>query len=309
MDFPRIKRLPPYVFNAIGELCLKARRAGEDIIDFGMGNPDEPTPPHIVAKLVEAAAKGANHRYSVSRGVFKLRLAICDWYRRRYGVELDPDSEAIVTMGSKEGIGHLVLAMLGPGDVVFCPSPTYPIHQYSVIIAGGDLRSIPLMPGGDFLGLLQEAVRTTWPKPKLLILNFPHNPTTEVVDLDFFRGVVEFAREHECLVVHDLAYADLCFDGYVAPSFLRVPGGLRGRQPRDHRRARSHQELPRLRHLPAGADRGHPRAHRPAALRRGDLRGLPQAPRRALRGPPAHRLAGAEAEGHHVRLGRGTRRL
>src|SRR5713101_2122516 len=163
MDFPRIKRLPPYVFNAIGELCLKARRAGEDIIDFGMGNPDEPTPPHIVAKLVEAAAKGANHRYSVSRGVFKLRLAICDWYRRRYGVELDPDSEAIVTMGSKEGLGHLVLAMLGPGDVVFCPSPTYPIHQYSVIIAGGDLRTIPLMPGEDFFAHLVEAMRQTWP--------------------------------------------------------------------------------------------------------------------------------------------------
>src|SRR5437867_2651679 len=224
MDFPRIKRLPPYVFNVVGDLKLAARRAGEDIVDFSMGNPDGPTPPHVVHKLVEAVQKPQNHRYSVSRGIYKLRVAICDWYRRRYGVELDPDAEAIVTIGSKEAIGHLALALLGPGDVVFCPSPTYPIHQYSVIIAGGDLRSIPLMPGGDFLGLLQEAVRTTWPKPKLLILNFPHNPTTEVVDLDFFRGVVEFAREHECLVVHDLAYADLCFDGYVAPSFLQVPG-------------------------------------------------------------------------------------
>jgi len=168
--------------------------------------------------------KPPNHRYSVSRGIFKLRVAICDWYRRRYGVELDPDSEAIVTMGSKEGLGHLVLAMLGPGDVVFCPSPTYPIHQYSVIIAGGDLRTIPLLPGTDFLASLQDAVRTTWPKPKALIINFPANPTTEVVELDFFRGIVDFAREHECLVVHDLAYADLCFDGYVAPSFLQVPG-------------------------------------------------------------------------------------
>jgi alanine-synthesizing transaminase len=224
MDFPRIKRLPPYVFNVVGDLKLEARRRGEDIVDFSMGNPDGPTPPHVVDKLVEAAKKPANHRYSVSRGIYKLRVAICDWYRRRYAVDLDPDAEAIVTIGSKEGIGHLTLGMLGPGDVVFCPSPTYPIHAYSVIIAGGDLRSIPLMPGGDFLGLLQDAVRTTWPKPKLLILNFPHNPTTEVVDLDFFRGIVAFAREHDCLVVHDLAYADLCFDGYVAPSFLQVPG-------------------------------------------------------------------------------------
>src|SRR5881628_3956558 len=224
MDFPRIKRLPPYVFNVVGDLKQQARRVGEDIVDFSMGNPDGPTPPHVVEKLVEAVRKPPNHRYSVSRGIYKLRVAICDWYRRRYGVELDPDSEAIVTMGSKEGLGHLVLAMLGPGDVVFCPSPTYPIHQYSVIIAGGDLRSIPLMPGGDFLGALQEAVRTTWPKPKLLILNFPANPTTEVVDLEFFRRIVEFAREHGCLVIHDLAYADLCFDGYVAPSFLQAPG-------------------------------------------------------------------------------------
>jgi alanine-synthesizing transaminase len=224
MEFPRIKRLPPYVFNVVGELKLAARRAGEDIIDLSMGNPDGPTPPHIVQSLVESARKPQNHRYSVSRGIYKLRVAICDWYHRRYGVDFDPDGEAIVTIGSKEGIGHLALAMLGPGDVVFCPSPTYPIHQYSVIIAGGDLRSIPLMPGGDFLGLLQEAVRTTWPKPKLLILNFPANPTTEVVDLAFFEGIVEFAREHECLVVHDLAYADLCFDGYQAPSLMQVPG-------------------------------------------------------------------------------------
>jgi alanine-synthesizing transaminase len=224
MDFPRIKRLPPYVFNVVGDLKLQARRAGEDIVDFSMGNPDGPTPPHIVEKLIEAVQKPANHRYSVSRGIFKLRVAICDWYKRRFDVDLDPDSEAIVTIGSKEGIGHLALGMLSPGDVVFCPSPTYPIHQYSVIIAGGDLRSIPLMPGCDFLALLQDAVRTTWPKPKLLILSFPANPTTEVVDLEFFKGIVDFAHEHDCLVVHDLAYADLCFDGYVAPSFLQVPG-------------------------------------------------------------------------------------
>src|SRR5438034_54037 len=224
MDFPRIKRLPPYVFNVVGDLKLQARRAGEDIVDFSMGNPDGASPPHVVEKLIEAVRKPTNHRYSVSRGIYKLRVAICDWYKRRFAVDLDPDAEAIVTMGSKEGIGHLALAMLGPGDVVLCPSPTYPIHQYSVIIAGGDLRTIPLLPGTDFLASLQDAVRTTWPKPKALIINFPHNPTTEVVELDFFRGIVAFAREHECLVVHDLAYADLCFDGYLAPSFLQVPG-------------------------------------------------------------------------------------
>jgi alanine-synthesizing transaminase len=223
-DFPRIKRLPPYVFNIVGELKQQARRAGEDIIDFGMGNPDGPTPPHVVAKLVEAASKQVNHRYSVSKGIYKLRLAITDWYKRRFDVSLDPDSEAVATIGSKEGLGHLALAILGPGDVVFCPSPTYPIHQYSVIIAGGDLRSIPLIPGEDFFAHLVEAMRQTWPKPKLLILNFPHNPTTEVVDLTFFRKIVDFAQEHSLLVVHDLAYADLCFDGYRPPSFLQVPG-------------------------------------------------------------------------------------
>ncbi len=224
MEFPRIKRLPPYVFNVVGDLKVAARARGEDIIDLGMGNPDHPTPPHIVAKLLEAAQKPANHRYSVSRGIYKLRLAICDWYRRRYGVELDADREAIVTIGSKEGIAHLALAMLGSGDVVLCPTPTYPIHQYSVIIAGGDLRSVPLVPGQDFFENLVEATRQTWPKPKLLILNFPHNPTTEVVDLAFFERIVDFAREHEMLVIHDLAYADLVFDGYEPPSFLQVKG-------------------------------------------------------------------------------------
>jgi len=224
MEFPRIKRLPPYVFNVVGDLKVAARARGEDIIDLGMGNPDHPTPPHIVAKLIEAVQKPANHRYSVSRGIYKLRLAICDWYRRRYGVELDADREAIVTIGSKEGIGHLALAMLGAGDVVLCPTPTYPIHQYSVIIANGDLRSVPLVPGQDFFENLVEATRQTWPKPKLLIINFPHNPTTEVVDLAFFERIVEFAREHDMLVVHDLAYADLVFDGYKPPSFLQAKG-------------------------------------------------------------------------------------
>jgi len=224
MEFPRITRLPPYVFNAIGELCLKARRAGEDIIDFGMGNPDEPTPPHIVAKLIEATAKVSNHRYSVSRGVYKLRLAICDWYARRYGVVLDPDSEAIVTIGSKEGIGHLALAVLDRGDVVLAPTPTYPIHQYGCIIAGAEVLGIPLQDGVEFIEEMRVAVRQAPSHPKLLIINFPHNPTTATIDHQFMQRVVDFARQNDMLVVHDLAYADLCFDGYRAPSILEVPG-------------------------------------------------------------------------------------
>ncbi len=223
-EFYRIKRLPPYVFSIVNDLKIKARRAGEDIIDFGMGNPDQPTPPHVVEKLVEAARKPHNHRYSASKGIYKLRLAITDWYRRRYNVDLDPEREAIVTIGSKEGISHLALAIVGPGDVVFCPNPTYPIHAYSVIIAGGDLRSIPLLPGRDFFDELLTATKQTWPRPKLLILNFPHNPTTEVVEPSFFEKVVDFAKEHNMIVIHDLAYADIVFDGYKAPSFLQVPG-------------------------------------------------------------------------------------
>jgi len=224
MDFPRIKRLPPYVFNVVGDLKVAARARGEDVIDLGMGNPDHPTPPHIVAKLIEAVQKPANHRYSVSRGIYKLRLAICDWYRRRYDVDLDADSEAIVTIGSKEGIGHLALAMLGAGDVVLCPTPTYPIHQYSVIIAGGDLRHVPLTPDTDLIANLEQAIARTWPKPKMLILSFPHNPTTRVVDRAFFERVVAFARENDLMVLHDFAYAEVCFDGYQAPSLLEVPG-------------------------------------------------------------------------------------
>ncbi len=223
-EFQKIQRLPPYIFSIVNQLKIEARRRGEDIIDFGMGNPDQPTPPHIVDKLVEASYKPHNHRYSASRGIYKLRLAITDWYKRRYNVDLDPETEAIVTIGSKEGISHLALAIIGPGDVVFCPTPTYPIHAYSIIIAGGDLRSIPLVPGRDFFEELISATKQTWPRPKLLILNFPHNPTTEVVDLEFFRKVVDFAKEHDIIVVHDLAYADLVFDGYTAPSLLQIPG-------------------------------------------------------------------------------------
>jgi alanine-synthesizing transaminase len=224
MDFPRIKRLPPYVFNAIGELCLQARRAGEDVIDFGMGNPDEPTPPHIVAKLIEAASKPANHRYSVSRGIHKLRGAICDWYKRRYGAEFDPESEAIVTIGSKEGIGHMMLAILDQGDVVLAPTPTYPIHQYGAVIAGAQVQGVPLHSGEFFFDELLAVVNRCWPRPKLLIMNFPHNPTTATVNLSFMKRMVEFARENGILVIHDFAYADLCFDGYRAPSIMEVPG-------------------------------------------------------------------------------------
>jgi alanine-synthesizing transaminase len=221
--FYRIDRLPPYVFAQVQALKLDARRRGEDIIDFGMGNPDQPTPPHIVDKLIEAARNGKNHRYSASRGITKLRHAITGWYKRRYDVDLDPESEAIVTIGSKDGIAHLALAMIGPGDVVLTPTPTYPIHTYSVIIAGGEVRGIELRPDSDFFDDLTRVYRQTLPRPRVLVINFPHNPTTAVVDLEFFKKVVAFAKEHNVLVIHDLAYADLVFDGYRAPSLLEVP--------------------------------------------------------------------------------------
>jgi len=223
-DLGRLDRLPPYEFATVTALKADLRRQGEDIIDLGMGNPDLATPRHIVDKLREAALKAPNHRYSASKGITRLRMAICDWYKRRYQVDLDPESEAIVTIGAKEGISHLVLAIIKPGDVVLAPNPTYPIHPFSAIIAGGDLRSIPLGPDRDFFEDLQFAIRQTWPKPKVLILSFPHNPTTMVVDLDFFKKVVAVAREHQIWVIHDFAYADLVFDGYKAPSLLQVPG-------------------------------------------------------------------------------------
>ncbi len=223
-DFYRIKRLPPYVFAIVNDLKIKARARGEDTIDLGMGNPDQGTPKHIVDKLVEAAQNPRNHRYSASRGISRLRVAITKWYQDRYGVDLDPETEAIITIGAKEGLAHLALAVLQPGDRALVPNPTYPIHSYSVIIADGDLRSVPLVPGGDFFAGLEETARLTWPKAKLLILSFPHNPTTQVVDRGFFDKVVAFAQEHRLMVVHDFAYADLCYDGYRAPSFLEVPG-------------------------------------------------------------------------------------
>ena len=226
-DFYRIKRLPPYVLAAVTDLKVKARARGEDIIDLGMGNPDRPTPRHIVDKLVEASKNPRNHRYSASRGIRRLRVAIAAWYRDRFGVELDPETETIATIGSKEGLAHLMLALLQPGDAVLVPNPSYPIHAYSVVIADGDLRSVPMVAGeahGEFFARLDEAVRLAWPKPKGLLLNFPHNPTTRVVDSDFFERVVDFAREHRLWVIHDFTYADLVFDGYRPPSFLATPG-------------------------------------------------------------------------------------
>ncbi len=223
-DFDKLNRLPPYILAEVIDLMKAARRAGEDIIDLGMGNPDLPTPAHVVDKICEAARSPRNHRYSASRGIPNLRAAITEWYQRRHGVELDPDSEAIAVIGAKEGVSHFVLMTIGPGDVVLCPDPAYPIHQYSVIIAGGDLRHVPLTQDGDFIASLEQAIARTWPKPKMLILSFPHNPTTQVVDRAFFERIVEFAREHDLMVLHDFAYAEVCFDGYKPPSILEVPG-------------------------------------------------------------------------------------
>ena len=223
-QFHRISRLPPYVFNIVNELKAKARAAGEDIIDFGMGNPDQPTPEHIVNKLIESAQREDTHRYSVSKGIPRLRRAICNWYKNRFDVDLDPETEAIVTIGSKEGLAHLALATLGPGDVVLVPNPAYPIHPYGVVIAGADVRHVPLVPGVDFFEELHKAIVDSCPKPKMLILNFPGNPTTQCVDLDFFENIVAVAREHNIWVVQDIAYADIVFDGYKAPSILQVEG-------------------------------------------------------------------------------------
>ena len=227
-EFSRIKRLPPYVFNITNELKMAARRRGDDIIDLSMGNPDGPTPKHIVDKLVEAAQRQDTHGYSVSKGIPRLRKAICDWYRRRYGVDFDPDSEAIVTIGSKEGLAHLMLATLDRGDTVLVPNPSYPIHIYGAIIAGADIRSVRMTPGVDFIAEVERAIRELIPKPKMLILGFPSNPTAMCVELEFFERIVALAREHDMMVVHDLAYADIVFDGgWVgnrAPSIMQVPG-------------------------------------------------------------------------------------
>ena len=222
--FARLDRLPPYVFATVNQIKMQSRREGQDIIDLGMGNPDMGTPDHIVEKMVEAARKPHNHRYSASMGITKLRLAIANWYGRNYGVDINPETEAIVTIGVKEGLSHLVLVTTRPGDVVFTPNPTYPIHPFSAIIAGGDVRGIPVGPGQDFFENLMAATKQTWPRPKMLIISYPHNPTTEVVTLDFFQKVVDYAKENDILVIHDFAYADITFDGYKAPSFLQAKG-------------------------------------------------------------------------------------
>ncbi|MFL2555326.1 MAG: alanine transaminase [Gammaproteobacteria bacterium] len=223
-EFTRINRLPPYVFNIVNELKMGARHRGEDIIDFGMGNPDQPTPKHIVEKLVEASKREDTHGYSISKGIPRLRQAICNWYKSRYDVDLDPESEAIVTLGSKEGLAHLAMAVVDHGDAVLVPNPAYPIHPFGFVIAGADVRHIPIGPDIDFFEELQKSIRDSWPKPKVLLINFPSNPTTECVDIDFFTKIIEIAREHKIWVVQDLAYADIVFDGYKAPSILQVSG-------------------------------------------------------------------------------------
>jgi len=223
-EFNRLKRLPPYVFSIVNNLKMEARRKGEDIIDLGMGNPDLPTPKHIIDKLVEAAQNPKNHRYSASKGITQLRVAITEWYKRRYDVDLDPESEVVVTIGAKEGLSHLAYAMVEPGDIALTPTPAYPIHPYSIILAGGEVRSIPIGIGIDFFDEMQKAFNSTWPRPKILIINFPHNPTTTCVNLDFFEKIVSFAKEHELVVIHDFAYADLTFDGYKPSSFLQARG-------------------------------------------------------------------------------------
>ncbi len=223
-QFQRIRRLPPYVFSVVNELKAAARARGEDIVDFGMGNPDGEPPAHVVEKLVEVVQRPDVHRYSMSRGIPRLRKAMCDWYKGRYDVELDSETECIVTIGSKEGLAHLALSIVGPGDTVLVPNPAYPIHPYGFVIAGADIQYLPSAKDPDFFDELARAVRDRWPKPKVLLLNYPANPTTECVELSFFERVIEFAKEHELWVVQDLAYAEIAFDGYVPPSILQVPG-------------------------------------------------------------------------------------
>jgi alanine-synthesizing transaminase len=223
-EFPRLDRLPAYVFNITGELKAAARRRGEDIIDFGMGNPDGATPKHIVDKMIEAAQRPETHRYSLSKGIPRLRKAITNWYAQRYNIEFDPATEAIVTIGSKEGIAHLCMATLDRGDVVLVPNPSYPIHIYGPVIAGANIRSIAIHDTAEFLQELEQSIPLMYPKPKMLILNFPANPTTQCVEVSFFERVVALCREHGIYLVHDLAYADITFDGYRAPSIFEVPG-------------------------------------------------------------------------------------
>jgi alanine-synthesizing transaminase len=224
MEFRRINALPPYVFGIIDALKLEARRAGADVIDLGFGNPDIPSPPVAVEKLGEAARNPRNHRYSATRGLPKLRLAVTDLYRRKFDVQLDPDTQVCTTIGAKEGFSHLMWTLLAPGDVAFVPSPSYPIHIWGPILAGADIRHVRLGPEHDFFEHLLAAWEESWPRPRVVVLSFPHNPTTTCVDLDFMARMVDFARDHDVLLVHDFAYADLGFDGYEPPSILQVPG-------------------------------------------------------------------------------------
>jgi alanine-synthesizing transaminase len=224
MEFRRINGLPPYVLTIINNLKTEARRAGEDVLDFGFGNPDIPSPAIAVEKLAEAAHNSRNHRYSLSRGIPKFREAVADLYRRNWQVDLDPETEIITTIGAKEGLSHLMWVLLGPGDSAFVPSPSYPIHIYAPLFAGAEVQQIRIGPGEDFMGNLVEAWETQWPKPRVLILSFPHNPTTACVDLAWMQGLVDWAREREVVLVHDFAYSDTSFDGYKPPSILQVPG-------------------------------------------------------------------------------------
>ncbi len=225
-QFPRIKRLPPYVFNTLNQLKSEARARGEDIIDFGMGNPDQPTPPHIVNKLIEVAQRPDTHRYSMSKGIPRLRQAMAAWYQRNYNVHLNSETQVLTTIGSKEGLAHLALAISGPGDTILVPDPAYPIHTYGFIIAGANVKQIPLVDEVQFLAAVEEAINQTWPKPKALVINFPANPSTHCVDYAFFEEVVALAKKHNIWIIHDLAYADIVFDGYKAPSILQVPGAI-----------------------------------------------------------------------------------
>jgi alanine-synthesizing transaminase len=226
MKFEKLERLPPYVLSIVNDLKARARRAGEDVIDLGFGNPNHPTPPHVVEKLVEAARDPRNHHYSASRGLPNLRRAMARWYERRYAVTLDPETQVMSTIGAKEGLSHFVIAAIQRGDTVLCPDPCYPIHSFSVLIAGGDIRRVPLLPLDGLLERLEEATQASWPRPKMLIASFPHNPTTATVDLAYLTRLVEFCRRHDLVLVHDLAYAEICYDGYVPPSILQVPGAM-----------------------------------------------------------------------------------
>ncbi|WP_133135154.1 alanine transaminase [Legionella rowbothamii] len=223
-QFPRIKRLPPYVFNTMTQLKMEARARGEDIIDFGMGNPDQPTPPHIVNKLIEVVQRPDTHRYSMSKGIPRLRRAMASWYHRNYDVHLDSETQILATIGSKEGLAHLALAISGPGDTVLVPDPAYPIHTYGFIIAGANVKQIPLIDEIQFLESVEETINSSWPKPKALVINFPANPSTHCVDYPFFEKVIELGKKHGIWIIHDIAYADIVFDGYKAPSILQVPG-------------------------------------------------------------------------------------